>query len=73
MEDLSIFRILVLTAATLFVLGWAVVLLDAFTGFRLIEKIPKRWTGGFSKAFNWSFASVGVCLLALAIVRISGV
>ncbi|MEO7690903.1 MAG: hypothetical protein ABIS51_16600 [Sphingomonas sp.] len=72
-QNVSIFDILVRIAVATFVIGWAVVILDAISGFRLIEKVPSVISDAFGMIHNAAWVAVGVILLALFIVNLSGV
>lgn len=56
--------ILIYVAATTFVVGWLVVILDAITGFRLIERIPTRMGEAFGAIHNGAFIAIAVILAA---------
>lgn len=73
MSDVSIFDILVIIAGTTFVLGWLLVIADAIGGFRLIENLPTRIVDTFGSIHDAAWVSIGLVLLALAVVRLSGV
>jgi hypothetical protein len=70
---MSIFDIIVRIAVATFVIGWAMVILDAFSGFRLIEKIPSAISEAFGMIHNAAWVAVGVILLALFVVNLSGI
>lgn len=61
---MSLLVMLARVAAITFVVGWAVVILDAMVGFKLIERIPARISGAFGAIHNGAFIAIGVILLA---------
>lgn len=56
--------ILIYVAATTFVVGWLVVILDAVTGFRLIDRIPSSISDTFRWIHNGAFIAIAVILSA---------
>lgn len=61
---MTLLDVLIYVAATSFVIGWLVVILDALTGFRLIERIPTRISGAFGVIHNGAFIALAVILSA---------
>lgn len=61
---MSLLDILIYVAATTFVVGWLVVILDAVTGFRLIGRIPSRIGDAFGAIHNGAFIAIAVILSA---------
>ena len=68
---MTVFDILLYVVGGLFLLGWSIIILDAISGFRLIEKFPKSVMSAFYKAHNWAWFAVGIVLLAMVIVKVS--
>lgn len=61
---MSLLDILIYVAATTFVVGWLMVILDAVTGFRLIERIPSPIGDAFGAIHNGAFTAIAVVLAA---------
>ena len=61
---MSLLDILIYVAAIAFVGGWLIVILDAITGFRLIERIPAQIVTTFGAIHKWAFIAIAVILLA---------
>ncbi|WP_166041617.1 hypothetical protein [Sphingosinicella sp. YJ22] len=61
---MSLLDILIYVAAFTFVVGWLVVIVDAVSGFRVIERIPAAITGGFGAIHNGAFIAIAVILSA---------
>jgi cellobiose-specific phosphotransferase system component IIC len=68
---MSLLEVLIDVAATTFVVGWLVVILDAVTGFKLIERIPSRIVDGFGAIHNGVFVVIAVILSASLIWRLA--
>lgn len=61
---MTLFDLLVQVAIVTFVVGWLIVIADAISGFRLIEKLPSRVTEAFSVLHNAAWG--GILLVGLA-------
>lgn len=55
---------LIAVAATTFVVGWLVLILDAVAGFKLIERLPSRIVDAFGSIHNGAFIAIAAILSA---------
>lgn len=61
---MNLLDILIYLAATSFIVGWLIVILDALTGFKLIECIPSKIKDAFGLIHNGAFIAVAIILSA---------
>lgn len=61
---MSLFDALICVAMATFVIGWLVIILDAATGFGLIERIPQGISNTFGAIHRGAFIAIFVILSA---------
>lgn len=61
---MSLLDVLIYLASAMFMFGWVVVILDAISGFKLIERIPRNVTDVFGAIHNGTFVAIAAILTA---------